>query len=167
MPASFKRNPRILSMVIFGLIWAVFISIPFVQTAIQFHYYKLTRFEIEWLQLFAPGFIPAIAAGYFLGPMFDQFFFLRSVRWQLLAVAIWSILAPIYVFLLLFRVEIRQMLNHKLTLTHMVVTFFKGYPAFAMLSVIIVLPVTLVASLLAVMLIKRSSSNPVVPLQNP
>ena len=48
MPGPFKRNPRVIAMVVFGLTWAVLVSLPFVQTAVKFQYFKLTRFEYEW-----------------------------------------------------------------------------------------------------------------------
>ena len=167
MPASLNRNSRVISMLVFGFIWTLLVLAPFVQTISRFHYFKLTRYELDWLLLFAPGFVPALMAGFFLGPLFAKFSFLRSVRWQLLTVAIWSILAPIYLFLLLFRVEIRQLLNHEISFTHVAMVFAKGYPAFAILSGIIVLPVTLLASLLAVILIKRYFPNTTTPLPIP
>ena len=162
-----KRNPRIISMIIFGLIWAALVSVPFVQTAVRFHYFKLTRYELDWLLLFGPGFVPALFAGFILGPVFARFLFLRSIRWQLLVAAIWIVLAPIYVFLLLFRLEIRQLLNHELSLGHLAKVFANGYPAFAVLSAIFVLPVTLLASFLAVILIRRSSVGSPVSTSNP
>jgi hypothetical protein len=112
------------------------------------------------LLLLAP-FLPALFIGRLLGPKLADKGFWRTIGWQALVNVGWSLFNAFWAFLVLFFGDIRNSIFGSDSVHSLFSSFWNGFGSVSILFYILLFPVTLASSWIALILIRRSG-----PMQN-